>query len=154
MTKFVRIALLVCGFASAALGQTKSDLSKKYQSISAYEIRPGVLMVAKFDAAGEVCEVTISGNPELLVHSGASQVLTNQLADALVDELSPPSERGQPHEWLNPASTVAGGTYFDKKDYENISVERRGTIGESLQSLKIIWTKRRCDSVAPSASAK
>jgi hypothetical protein len=154
MLRLFFAVLVMSGIGNPLLAQSKKDLADRYKPVSAYEIRPGILMLAEFDAEGEVCEVTLATNFDASGGRNAATDLTNELADELVDELSPASVRGPAHEWLNPDSTVAGGSYFDKKDYENVSVERYGTVGEGLRVLKIIWMKRRCATASRSPSSQ
>jgi hypothetical protein len=144
MLRFVIVLAMIVGAGGGCWAQSSKDLAEKYQSVSGYEVRPGILMVAEFDAQGQVCQVTLTKNSQAFDGHAASTEFTNELADNVADELSPVAERGAKSEWLNPDSWIAGGVYFDKQDYENISVERAGAMGGELQSFRIIWLKRHC----------
>lgn len=54
-----RICVLLLILVGAALGQTSTDLSAKYSRVAAYEVRPHVLMTARFAADAQVCEMTL-----------------------------------------------------------------------------------------------
>jgi len=136
--------ILISSVAVSALGQSTKDLAGKYSPISAYEVRPGILMLVEFDAGGNACEMTLERSAGPWSDSDAVKTFSDELADELLDELAPSAIRGPAHVWLNSDSFVTGGMYFLKQDYENISVERLGSFGAGLESVKIIWTKRRC----------
>ena len=54
-----KVCVLLLTLVVAALGQTSSDLSAKYPQVTAYKVRPDVLMTARFAADGQVCEMTV-----------------------------------------------------------------------------------------------
>lgn len=54
-----KICVLVLALVVTALGQTSADLSAKYSQVTAYKVRPAVLMMASFAANGQVCEMTL-----------------------------------------------------------------------------------------------
>lgn len=54
-----KMCILLLTLVPSAWAQTSSDLSAKYPQVSAYWVRPDVLMTAKFAADGEVCEMTL-----------------------------------------------------------------------------------------------
>jgi len=54
------LALGVIGVLTASVaGQTSDNLVAKYPAISAYEVRPGILMTAKYAGDGQVCEMVL-----------------------------------------------------------------------------------------------
>jgi hypothetical protein len=146
--------LVITGTPGTTWGQSKNDFASRYKPIYSYEIRRGFLMVAQFDSQGDVCEVVITKDATSSDNQKKESMFSNQIADELLNELSPPSVRGRANEWLDPDSILVGNSYFDKQDYENISVERKGVAGEGLESLRIIWVKRRCANAVSPASGK
>ena len=40
-------------------GQSSNDLSARYAAVSAYQVRPGILMTAKYAEDGQVCEMVL-----------------------------------------------------------------------------------------------
>src|SRR5947207_13654526 len=78
----------------SASGQTASDLNGKYPAVNAYEVRPGVLMTAKYAASGQVCEMTLQRyySPS---QPDADTTIPAKLENQLIDELAPAAERGR-----------------------------------------------------------
>ena len=166
-------ALTILTVAVAAWGQTAADLAAKYPSVSAYEVRPGILMTAKYAADGQICEMVLeprhyqSGN-----NVDLETVLPAEQERQVLDELVPASERGEPKNrwskrepkdsWLDPASYMAGGVSYFKRSYENVSIEQHGyyrchdnpnakktngklDCGEGGDEVVVVrWTKRSC----------
>jgi len=169
--------------AISALGQTASDLAAKYPSVSAYQIRPGILMTAKYSNDGQVCEMVLEARhyqtPEKV---DLNTTIPAKLENSLIDELVPPSERGElknrwsnkdPKDaWLDPDSFTAGGVSYTKRSYENVSIEEHGyyrchedpssklktDCSEGGDEVVVIrWNKRACTTpkgAAESAKAK
>src|SRR5437588_2590527 len=147
---FVKLAVLASvSVAIPGVGQTAADLAGKYPAVSAYEVRPGVLLTAKYAENGQVCELVLEarhyqtpGKVEL------SSIIPPKLEDSLIDELVPMAERGEPkHRWSNkepkdawvdPDSFSAGGVSYVKRSYENVTVEEHGyyTCHENPNSTK------------------
>jgi hypothetical protein len=157
--------------AVSSWGQTAGDLAAKYHSVSAYEVRPGVLMTAKYADDGQVCEMVLEvrhyHSPENI---DLDSVIPGKLETRLVDELVPASERGEPKNrwlnnrepkdgWVDPDSYSAGGVSYIKRSYENVSIEEHGyyrcheapsskekvDCGEGGNEVVVIrWTKRTC----------
>jgi hypothetical protein len=168
-SKLFALALL----AVSVWGQTAADLAAKYPSVSAYEVRPGILMTAKYAADGRICELVLEPR-----HYQAGDgidldaVLPARLEKEVIDELAPPSERGDPihrwskkepkDSWLDPDSYMAGGVSYFKRSYENVSIEQHGyyrchdnqsskktdgklDCSEGGDEVVVIrWTKRSC----------
>lgn len=167
MLKLAAPLPLVCVVAVSALGQTASDLAAKYPSVSAYEIRPGILMTAKYAGDGQVCEIVLEARHYQTQKVDLSSIIPAKLEAHLIDELVPVSERGEPKNrwsnkepkdsWLDPDSYTAGGVSFTKRSYENVSIEEHGyyrchddskgktDCGEGGDEVVVIrWTKRAC----------
>jgi hypothetical protein len=155
-----------------ALGQSAADLAAKYPSLSAYEVRPGILMTAKYTEDGQVCEMVLEARHyQTPQNIDFGSVIPAKLEDRLIDELVPTSERGEPkHRWSNkepkdawvdPDSFIAGGRSYTKRSYENVTVEEHGyyachenpyskpkgnlDCSEGGDEVVVIrWTKRSC----------
>lgn len=128
--------------------QTQSNLDAKYPVVHAYLVRPGFVMFAKFDGAGQVCELQVQKQPLSTVNKDAMIAFSGELADEIANELVPAAERGRPaSDYLSPESYVAGGSFDLKRDFENVSIEKIGTASgkdDGIQELRILWTKRNC----------
>jgi hypothetical protein len=133
----------------ASVGQTAQQLASQYQALNAYEIRPGVLMISKFDTGGQICEALVQ--PLRVGSASKAQQLpfSGKLADQLAEEIAPLETRGTADRFFDPDSTVAGGLYELKTNYKFVSIEKFGAFSEddrrgTIQVLRIIWTKRTC----------
>ena len=145
--------LLVCLVAVSAWGQTAGDLAAKYRSVSAYEVRPGVLMTAKYAEDGQVCEIALQRrySPD---QSDADSTIPPKLEAELIDELAPEAERGPAtSRWLR-NSFVAGGVTHTERDFANVLVVIDGTVSEGIKTVMIHWKKRTCASSVATASKK
>jgi hypothetical protein len=159
--------------AVSAWGQTAADLAAKYAAVSAYEVRPGILMTAKYAADGRICEMVLEPRH---YQSGdgvdLEVVFPAKLEKEVIDELVPLAERGEPihrwskkepkDSWLDPDSYMAGGMSYYKRSYENVSIEQHGyyrchddqnskktdgklDCSEGGDEVVVIrWTKRSC----------
>lgn len=145
------LALCVTIFAAVAvLGQTSDELAAKYPVVSAYQVRPGILMTAKYADDGQVCEMTIekrhySARREVDLSSN----IPSKLIDQLTDDLVPETERGPAtSRYLSDDSYVAGGVSYIKRDFEKVSIEIHGSTSESCNGgdevVVIRWKKRAC----------
>jgi hypothetical protein len=74
--------------------RTSDNLSTKYPIVSAYGVRPGILMTAKYAENGQVCEMVMQRcySPD---QPNADSTIPNKLEDQLIDELVPGVERDQ-----------------------------------------------------------
>lgn len=74
-------------------------------------------------------------------------VIPKKVEDEVLEELVPTNIRGAESKWLDPDSFVAGNAYELKKDYENVSIEKDGSLSDSSGDGVIIirWKNRGCD---------
>lgn len=169
------ILVALVAFLIPVLGwtQTAADFATKYPPVSAYEVRPGILMTAKYAEDGQICQMVLeprhyqSGN-NVDLHT----VIPAEQEKQVLDELVPPPERGEPKNrwsnrapkdsWVDPDSYVAGGVSYIKRSYENVSIEQHGyyrcqdnppskKANSNLdcseggdEAVVIRWTKRSC----------
>lgn len=132
--------------AGTVVGQTSSELRSKYGSPEdAFVIRPGLLMTARYDADGKVCESYIIEGHTPGSNIGLRTPLTPETVPALIDELVPQGERGSKLRW--PAQTQ-GMTLQVVYKFENVSIELVQNLlpskGWSDSILKIKWANRVC----------
>jgi hypothetical protein len=142
--------VLAAVFAS---GQTSDDLAAKYPVVSAYQVRPGILMTARYAKNGQVCEMLLERR-YTSDQTDADSNIPGKVEDQLIDELAPKDERGSAiSHWLK-NSFVAGGVTHTERDFENVLIEIDGTIvGDKI--VIIHWKKRTCATVkARSADGK
>jgi hypothetical protein len=144
------LRLLLCAVLffvlKPSLAQTPADLQKKYgATVAAYEIRPGILMTAKFTDAGQACELIIGERHAS--HNGDVGIphLTRELVRELIDELVPVSERGEKDRYYG-TSLLAGSGSTTSYGYEHVSIKYQESFlpkGE-LGWLIVKWKNRTC----------
>jgi hypothetical protein len=149
----ISFRVLLCwliGVASA-LGQTSTELASKYSQVPAYEIRPGILMTARYAEDGQVCEMVIEKRHETPAKTDLSSAIPRQVVKQLIDELVPPAERGKPSKPYfkeDAESTISGGVEDRESDFENVSIKVVGSVSQSCDSgdevIVIRWKKRAC----------
>ncbi len=142
------VFLLFCNRGAA--GQTEAQLEARFKKLVVLEIRPGIDVFTSFAANGSVCQMVIEKRQYLEGrNSDFDNTIPSALANQLVDELVPPSERGKPSSpYLSSESFIAGGASFIKQDYENVSVAMYGRSVDGkvsgARAIIIDWPKRVC----------
>jgi hypothetical protein len=129
-------------------GQTAVDFENKFGTQTYYEIRPKILMSAKFDNNGEVCQVTFQPNKYSkktnTIFSGGNGLDLIQLKEAF--------EEVVPKEWRSgqikppPLGFDISGTMFwgDWKT-ESIWIELNGTLngGADMNFCDLLGTEKK-----------
>ncbi len=143
-----KICILVLTLGVAALGQTSADLDAKYSHVTAYKVRPDVLMTARFAADGQVCDMTLEKRQRTdtrIVFGDSS--FSDTEARSLMDDLVPENERGRNlTRALNEA--VDGDFITTNFTYENVLFRVYGILrpkdaaGDKV--IIITWPKRPC----------
>jgi hypothetical protein len=95
----------------------------KYKAIEAYEIRPGILMMPRYSADGQVCEIGL----EKLHYSPETIRLDSSLSrkeiDQIFDELVPADERGpRSKDFAGALITQVGQSLTTNIDFEKVSM--------------------------------
>lgn len=143
------VAFLLAG-SRAAEGQTEDQLAARFKRVPAFEIRAGVDVFPTFAADGNVCRIVVEKRKYLDPRNADFGItIPSELANQLIDELVPPSERGKPlSPYLSGDSYVGGGASFIKQDYENVSVGSYGSTENGqfhgVSVIVITWPKRTC----------
>lgn len=145
-----KISLFSLALAISATSQTASDFAAKYHPVSAYELRPGILMTAKYADDGQICEAIIETRH---YHPPTGIDLRSTIAEStkreLIDELAPPTIRGkQTSRWLK-HSYLQGGILHLERDYENVLIVTDGDQNSGDEILAIRWKKRTCPESKP-----
>jgi len=166
-------AFFLIGSALAALciAQSPNKNFARFKAIEAYEVRPGILMLPRYTADGQICEIDL----EKLHHSDGEISLeptfTEAEVDEIADQLVPTDERGpKPKKLLEQGSMeLLGLSAVSSEEYQNISIETyraiHGTspkgevvLGE-IAAATIKWKHRTCEQrghqpqASPTASA-
>ncbi len=127
----------------------------KYKAIEAYEVRPGILMMPKYSAGEQVCEIGLQKlhySPEIIRLDSS---LSREEIDQVFDELVPANERGPRSMAFAGRDLIvqAGGSLTTIIDFENVSIQiyreassaagKGGiTVHEIIAMLK--WKNRTC----------
>jgi hypothetical protein len=126
----------------------------KYKAVEAYEIRPGILMMPRYSADGQVCEVGLEKlhySPEKIRLDSS---LSHKEIEQIFDELVPSDERGpKPTGLLQQGMTTqSGANMVSNEEYQNVSIEIYGSaspagksgtqVDEVAATLK--WKNRKC----------
>jgi hypothetical protein len=127
----------------------------KYKAVEAYEIRPGILMMPRYSADGQPCEIGL----EKLHFSPAAIRLDSSLSrkeiDEVFEELAPSGERGpRPKDLLAQGATFISGRGMDtNEEYQNVSIDIFGNFspadgkneatGEEVAAT-LKWKNRKC----------
>ena len=148
--------LIGMGLAAVLLlvqGGTTHQNFAKYKSIEAYEIRPGILMMPRYAADGQICEIGL----EKLHYSPETIQLDSSLSrkeiDQIFDELVPTDERGpQSKDFAGTLITESGQSLTTNIDFQNVLIQiygktssvRKGevVVDEVIATLK--WKNRGC----------
>jgi hypothetical protein len=153
MTKLIGSVIAVM-FLLAAVNPDREKFAK-YKAVEAYEIRPGILMMPRYSAGGEVCEIGLEKlhySPEKI---RVDSDLSRQEISQIFDELVPSAERGpKPTSLLAQGmTTFSGRSMISDEEYQNVSIrifggyspadgKAEGTLDEVAATLT--WKNRKC----------
>jgi len=146
MNKTTIVLVLILTFAVPSRSQSDADLTSKYSIVKSFEVRPGILMTPKYAADGQVCEMSFERQHATRSRVQLDSIISDKLANDIVDQLVPPSVRGKASNSSGMISTTGfGGTI--SYDYENVGVTffiatdqpRPGTL-----AVVIAWKNRTC----------
>ena len=126
----------------------------KYKAVEAYEIRPGILMMPRYAADGQVCEIGL----EKLHYSPEKIRLDSSLSrkeiDEIFDELVPSAERGpKPTGLLEQGTTnLSGASMVSDEEYQNVSIqiysavvsEKKDAVTADQVTATLQWKNRKC----------
>lgn len=121
----------------------------RYKAVEAYEVRPDILMMPRYSADGQVCEIAL----EKLHYSPDKIRLDASLSpkeiSQVFDELVPADERGsKPKNVLEQGmDVIAGNGVVSDEEYQNISIQSysnpaASTTGALTATLR--WKNRKC----------
>ena len=126
----------------------------KYKAVEAYEIRPGILMMPRYSADGQVCEIGLEGRHYSSETIRLDPSLTRKEVDQIFEELVPPNERGaKPKGFERDLITQVGHGITTNIEFENVSFQifsqelptsRRHEIAISDIAATVHWKSRKC----------
>jgi hypothetical protein len=129
--------------------QTQRQLEEKYPKVSAYLVRPNILLTARYTTDGRVCQMALEP-----VRWTGDTVLLFQLSEdetiRVVEEIVPESERGKRLGGLlgtgDKVSAFSGHSVTTPYTYEKITVNFVGTTdkGGANMVAVVTWHDRSC----------
>jgi hypothetical protein len=148
------LSLCLAGVLLFFSSNSASESFKKYREIEAYEIRPGILMMPRYSANGQVCEIGV----EKLHYSSDAVRLDSTLSrdeiDRIFDELVPAKEKGPRSK--DPTGTLitqGGQSLTTNVDYANVSIQifgdastvvgKDGIVADEVVAV-LKWKNRTC----------
>jgi hypothetical protein len=143
-----RLTGLACAIAFLLFpGNSQSERFSKYKRVEAYEVRPGFLMMPRYAADGQLCEVAVQKEHYSNGTIQYDSTLPRETVIQIFDELAPPAERGPLtiKDELARLSLYAGNSVTSFLDYENVSLDvSRPTSSPDDIVAVILWKGRSC----------
>jgi hypothetical protein len=132
----------------------QSGQFSKYKAVEAYEIRPGILMMPRYSADGQVCEIGLEKlhySPEIIRLDSS---LSRAEIDQLFNELVPADERGpRSKDFERDLITQEGGGITTTAVFENVTIQIFGKDLSAPHKHEIVeddivaivrWKNRKC----------
>jgi hypothetical protein len=143
-----RLTVLACAIAFLLLtGNSQDERFPKYKRVEAYEVRPGILMMPRYSANGQVCMVVLQKDHYVNEVALLDSTLPREVVTQIFDELVPPSERGPvsiPEEMAR-LSLYGGNAATSRLDYKNVSLEISRQASSPGDIVAVIqWKGRAC----------
>jgi hypothetical protein len=114
--------MLLALLSVPALGQNSADFEAKYgPPIKAFEVRPGVLMTARYAADGRVCEMVLERQNTPGPSVKLTSILEERLVEELIDELVPVAERGERSRFYG-LTLLSGRSGQTNYSYEKVTI--------------------------------
>lgn len=137
-----------CGLSLLLLlAKPRDERFLHYKVVEAYEIRPGILVMPRYAADGQICQAVIQKEnySNEVVH--LDPTMPREVVDQIVDELVPDNERGPLtlDKEMSRLSVYVGNAVTSFVDYQNVSVDierRASSTGEIVALIK--WKHAAC----------
>jgi len=144
MSKVLLVICVTLSLSAAAFAQTAAELSSKYAHHEVYEVQPGIQMTANFATDGLVCQMQIEQTHFKKDEVDLRDGIEKEHVDDLLDQLVPPSERGDKDD--DPANNLIlglGQGFDETRSYSNITVDLFSSHGTTVVTVK--WRHRTCE---------
>jgi hypothetical protein len=126
---------------------SQNERFSKYQRVEAYEVRPGILMMPRYSANGQVCMVVVQKDHYVNEVALLDSTLPREVVTQIFDELVPPSERGPlgTNNEMARLSVYSGNSVTSRLDYKNVSFEISRQASSPGDIVAVIqWKGRSC----------
>jgi len=142
-----KVCILLLTLVVSAFGQSSADLSAKFPHVTAYKVRPDVLMTARFAADGQVCEMTLEKRQTTDNSIVLGGTFSAKEMQPLLDDLVP--EEGRGRNLTRPLNETVDGSFITTEYvYENVQVRvyglTRPTSAAGNRVVVVTWPKRSC----------
>jgi len=133
--------------------QNQRQLEQKYPKVTAYAVRPNILLTAQYASDGQVCEMVLEPRRWTEEKIVLVSALSEDETIPLIEEVVPENERGKRVKTpLGLLSEVAGSSITTTHTYEKITIDFVGStrndgshdmvVGYMVAIVK--WRNRRC----------
>lgn len=152
MYKPLIAVILVVGSIAHFGRQAATEFDTRYQRITSYELRPGIVMTPEYTREGQICQMVLERRQRTKSGFLLANTFGQKEVTELVDELVPKAERGNIvpvglSQGKGPEVYVASGIARWVTTYENISVEAVGIADpgpSGIMYATITWRNRSC----------
>ena len=152
MNKPLIALLLVFGTVAHFGRQAAAEFDTKYERITSYELRPGIVMTPEYTHEGQICQMVLERRQRTNSGFLLANTFTEKEVTQLVDMLVPKADRGNVvpvglSQGKGPEVYVASGIARWVTTYENISVESVGIADprpSGIMYATITWRNRSC----------
>jgi hypothetical protein len=143
-----KLPYFACAACLLLLGaKPQNEMFAKFNSVEAYEIRPGMLAMPKYAEDGQVCEIDVEKRNILPNLARIGDSFSREEIYQIIADLVPPNERG-PKTPFYGNITGSGQSWFESYSYENVEITAYGDGRDKCNlgtvGLRFQWTKRKC----------
>lgn len=144
----MRSTCLACAIAFLLFpSKPPNERFSKYKRVEAYEVRPGILMMPRSAANGQVCMVLLQKDHYVNGVDDLDSTLPREVLTQIFDELVPTSERGPltTNKEFDRLSVYTGNSVTSLHDYENVSFDISRLASSPGDIIAVIrWKGRSC----------
>lgn len=142
---------------SVAFGQSDADFRARFSRISAYEVRPGIIMIATFGPNGEASELVFQKEHTTPGIVDLDSTLSQRDIIDIVEKIIPEVERGKRLKGFlgrdDGTTSIDGTTMETEYQYERISVVFYGGVATKCHGDMVAIVRWR-DNTKDGPSAK
>ena len=145
----MRLIGLACAIAFLLFpAKPQNERFSKYKRVEAYEVRPGILMMPRYAANGQVCMIVLQKEHYVDGVADLDSTLPREVVTQIFDELVPPRERGPltTNKEFDRLSVYTGNGVTSLHDYENVSFDVSRLASSQGDIVAVIqWKGRLCE---------
>lgn len=149
MSRIINLGCLALLILTTAFA---TDEFKRFHTVEAYEVQPGILMVPTYSSTGAVCKIVLEKRHYSSKEIDLDAEMSHEQIWRIFDQLVPKKDRGQ-STWdfgdIGELTTTAGVSTTTIADYENVSLEMDGKTKETGDKEYVVavirWKRRNCN---------